>query len=238
MRDRDIALIKLRGKRLRWLRNIANLSRQELENRYHVNTSTLKGWEIGRSGGLSEKGARKILKIFDRHGVLCSFEWLMYEIGIGPQIRERIKKFSVQNNIEGNDEKRLMVKGSNSFCQNNKKPMEFIVVDKGMEPYYFRGDYVGGIGYFGNNIKKTVGFNCIIQTQSGELFLRRIRKGSKQDCYDLVCTNLQADIEKPILYDIRLVSAAPVIWIRRKRAENLRVRNKSCLKEIENTNFA
>ena len=57
----DLCSPKSRGERLRRVRNLANLSRKNFPL-HGINLNTLKGWEIGRHGGLTEKGAKKNIK--------------------------------------------------------------------------------------------------------------------------------------------------------------------------------
>lgn len=77
-----------RGQRLKRLRNLANLSRKAMCENADLNINTLKGWEIGRHGGLTHQGAKKILKRVANEGVQCSEQWLLHDTGPGPRLSE------------------------------------------------------------------------------------------------------------------------------------------------------
>ena len=94
--------------------------------------------------------------------------------------------------------------------------MDFIVSDDGMEPDYKIGEYVAGSSRYHQQIEHLVGLDCIVKTMEGEVFLRHIKKRGEDGRYTLACINSKTTVEKPILYDVELFSAAPVIWTRRK----------------------
>ena len=78
--------IKSRGARAKKLRNMANLTRKEMAEEGSININSLKNWEVGLAGGLSEKGALKIIRRVSQFGILCSLEWLMHGVGPTPTI--------------------------------------------------------------------------------------------------------------------------------------------------------
>jgi HTH-type transcriptional regulator, cell division transcriptional repressor len=208
-----------KGKRLKRLRNLANLSRQDLEKTHELNYSTYKGWEIGRAGGLSRKGAKKMIGLVRAEGVICDINWLLYGIGTGPIIRE---KFSVHESqaeyqiITPAKEEKQIIAELQFFRQEQNDTIDMIVADNSMEPFYAKGEYIAGIKRYKKHIDSTIGCDCITQTADGQILLRQVRKSKTQGCYTLACLNPQAIIEEPVLYDIELISAAPVIWRRRK----------------------
>lgn len=72
------------GERLRRIRNLANLSRKVLCDEAEININTYIGYEVGRYGGLTKKGADKIIHYLSSKGVYFSMEWLMNGVGKGP----------------------------------------------------------------------------------------------------------------------------------------------------------
>jgi len=209
---------KERGQRLKRLRNLANLSRRDIEDKYFIKINTLKGWEVGRHGGLTEKGAVKILNILEQEGVNCSLDWLLYGIGKGPTIAEKFE--SEQEEVkepashERESEDKQIIDELLFFRQNHTNSIDLILEDDSMEPCYTKGMYVAGIKRFDEEIDNIIGHNCIVQTVDGRLLLRNVRKGSKTGLYHLICLNTQSEIDEPVIYDIELVSAAPAIWQR------------------------
>jgi len=59
--DSELVSSVARAKRLRQVRNMANLSRKEMCSGSVINLSTYKGWEIGRGGGISIGGAKRVI---------------------------------------------------------------------------------------------------------------------------------------------------------------------------------
>lgn len=84
---------KARGSRLRNLRGILNLSRDEMSELLNISVHTLKSWELGKLNGLTEIGASKVVDtLLNKKQMLCDFEWLMFGSGNFPNIFTSIKK--------------------------------------------------------------------------------------------------------------------------------------------------
>ncbi|MBI4242498.1 MAG: hypothetical protein HY606_00255 [Planctomycetes bacterium] len=211
-----------RARRLKRLRHLADLSRKDLCDFGEINISTLIGWEVGRHGGLPLRGAEKVLAALSKKGVICSVEWLMYEVGSGPTLLTDFNKavsdkiFGTTEPFSENKEEQKVIEELLLFKSHYKNVAELIVTDDGMEPIYKTGDYVAGVKQFKDDIATTVGLDCITQLEDGKLLLRRVRKGSKLGCCSLFCINLETSEEKPAINDIVLTSSAPVLWHRRK----------------------
>jgi hypothetical protein len=88
-----------------------------------------------------------------------------------------------------------------------------------MLPHYQLGDYVAGTKRFNEKIKLLVGHDCIVQTTDGQILMRNLQGGPRDDSFNLVPTNLQSKIKNAIIYDVELASAAPIIWHRRKEPQ-------------------
>jgi DNA-binding transcriptional regulator YiaG len=210
-----------RGKRLKRIRMLAGLSRKMVETKYQISASTLQSWEDGKAGGLTEKGAKRIMHSLREEGLQFSIEWLLHGIGSGPQISDRIytnispSLAEEECNLPMGEESAL-VKELLAFRQCNKDAIDIVVNDDGMEPYFSIGDYIGGKRRFDKDIISAIGLDCIVETSLGEHFLRRLRHGSTEGVYTLTCLNPNTSLDKPTLYDVQLISAAPVIWQRRR----------------------
>ena len=87
-----LASPKAKGERLKRIRHLGNLSREEFCEGSEINLATLISWEVGRFGGLSSKGAKRVIARAAKEGVFCTIEWLLYEIGVGPEVRVDYKK--------------------------------------------------------------------------------------------------------------------------------------------------
>jgi transcriptional regulator with XRE-family HTH domain len=210
-----------RAKRLKMLRNLANLSRQELCNLAIININTLKGWERGRYGGLPLDGAKKILNAALPRGVQCTLDWLLHEIGVGPKVNTdilKIKRIGArhQKKINQTEEEKLIINEILLFRKQFGNTIDFMVEDDGMAPLYNKGEYVAGIMRTGENIKKLVSTNCVAQLASGKILLRNIRSGTEKHKYSLFCINQQSTVIEPVLHNVELLCAASIIRIFRK----------------------
>ncbi len=215
-------LARVRGKRLKSLRNLAGLSRKALNEKYRVSDGTLRGWEEGRFGGLTEQGAEKMLAIYQQEGIQCSLSWLLHGNGIGPQVLSKVSSIigettgSYQSNRTTADAEQAILQELSLFRQLHPKTLDMIVHDDAMEPYFGIGDIVAGEAHPIEQIDDLMGYICIIETVRGDLYLRRLRQGSKSGLYNLWCLNLNSNLLQPILYDVEIRSIAVVVWHRRK----------------------
>lgn len=214
-----------RGKRLKSLRMMTGLSRKALEEQYNISASTIQSWEDAKAGGLTEKGAKRVIKVFKEEGIRCSLDWLLFGIGFAPQLSNKL--FDEEEGGEGSfgeatitaepqSEDRAIVNELLVFRQSNPDAVEFIVADDGMGPFYNVGDYIAGKRRLSPGHDAVVGMDCIVETKDNEILFRRIKAGSKPGTYNLVAINIDTSVAQPVLYDRELISAAPVIWHRRK----------------------
>lgn len=214
-----------RGKRLKSLRKMADLSRHQIDQKYDISENTQRSWEEGKHTGLTEQGARRILMALRNEGLRCSIGWLLHGTGSTPQLSEKLISSESALLEDPKSESPLSSDNANIqaelalFHQLNENAVSMIVQDDGMEPLFMSGDTIAGIRRFGNEISKLLGRNCIVETEMGEKYARQIRRGSKSSRYTLMCINSQTVLQHPTLYDIELVSAAPVIWHRIKDAK-------------------
>jgi len=206
-----------RGKRLKSARMMADLTRNGIEEKYGISASTIQSWEAAKAGGLTERGVRRIIPLLQQEGIFCTPDWLLYGIGTPPQptnlqfpqIQEKSASYTAM------PEDKIIIQELLTFRDLNQNVIDIIVSDDGMEPNYSLGDYVGGKRRTGEEISKLYGFDCIIETASNEIFLRRIKPGSRAGLYTLICINTDTTVATPTIYDQELLSAAPVIWHRR-----------------------
>jgi hypothetical protein len=203
-----------RGERLKRVRNMANLTRSEIcEGDSGINMHTYKSWENGYFGGLPKDGAEKIVLQVAKQGVKVTTEWLLHEIGSGPQV---IADFLKLQDIEAGktslitiDQEESIIQELKFFRQQFSDCIDFKVEDDGMLPFYKPGDYVAGINKFGKNINKLIGLNCIIQLKNGCRLLRILHEGMETKKYNLLCSNM--NLKEPVIYNADISSAAVVI---------------------------
>lgn len=205
-----------RANRLKMLRNLANLSRKNLCGLSGVNINTLKGWERGKYGGLPLDGAEKVIETVVSRGVKCSLDWLIYEIGAGPatitdfaKAHEEIKNPTKHDSL--GDEEMLILNEILFFRKQFNHTIDFLIEDDGMHPIYNQNEYVAGIKRYREDIRSLIGANCIVRLKSGRILLRQLRRGEEENKYSLTCINPNAKVSEPLLPNVEIASAAPIL---------------------------
>lgn len=155
-----------------------------------------------------------------KEGVFCTPEWLLYEIGIGPEVRSDYKRLnkqveSTQTNTKIPPEKTRIIEELMVFKRLNKHAIDFVVEDDTMSPHYQPGDYVAGTIRSGDKIGSLVGYDCIVQTIDGRIAMRNLQRGPRSNSFNLISTNLHTKTKDAIIYDVELANAAPILWHRR-----------------------
>lgn len=210
----------VKAERLKRVRNLANLSREEFCSDGCVKLATLISWEIGRFGGISRKGAMTVIARVAQEGVFVTPEWLLHEVGVGPEVQADYKKLAkpkekLKSNIKIPSEKNRIIEELLVFKNLNKNSIDFLINDDTMLPHYQPGDYVAGTSRFDDQIKLLIGYDCIVQAKDGRIWMRHLQQGPRFDSFNLISTNLRTKEKDAIIYDIELASAAPIIWHRK-----------------------
>lgn len=206
-----------RAERLRRVRNMANLSRKQICDGSPINIYTYKGWELACHGGLPVDGAERVVKRVAQEGVVCSIEWLLYEIGQGPHIIPDFKKTKLdkakttQKTVAVSSEEAKIIQEILLFRKHFPEVIDYQIEDDGSMPFYYPNDFVAGVKYFGKNINLLINQYCIAQTTDGQTLVRFLKYGSVPNKYTLLCTNPQSLVNSSTLYDVELASAAPIL---------------------------
>ena len=86
-----------------------------------------------------------------------------------------------------------------------------------MEPHYRVGDYIGGTRLCSPEaIARHFGQTCIVELRDHTIIPRNIHPGRKPGTYTLSCTNHQSQSTAVNIFDAEIISAAPILWHRRK----------------------
>ena len=200
-------LAESRAKRLIILRELSGLSRHALYQRYDLAPGTLQNWESARSGGLSEKGARKLISIYRAEGVYCDEQWLLHGIGTEPDYTRNNLNHNVK--ITNNIAKEILY-----FKKHNTYATELVVQDDAMLPWYKPGDVVMGIRVFKHDITKLIGSVCIIQTKEHGKLVRLLKPGEHEEVYTLQALNVTSNHSRACITNVALHSVASITWIR------------------------
>ena len=220
----DKAIIaKDRAKRLKSLREMTGLSRNDFHKRYGIPRGTLQNWESARFGGLTLKGARNIVIAFNAEGISCEVDWLLHGAGAGPQFTEHTpsqRNTELKKPVDVNEhifeaETNIITKEILLFRQHHPNSIDIVVSDDTMQPNWKPGDYIAGIKRFQEDINDTVGKYCIVQTQEYGNLLRKVMHGDDPELFNLTIINYKTKVKKPVLYNVPIISSAPVIWTRK-----------------------
>lgn len=214
-----------RAQRLRMLRQLTGLSRDKIHERYGIARGTIQNWESARFGGLTDKGARAMLSAMRAEGVYCDIQWLLHGIGQEPRLLEAsglTDQAANHSTIKVDaSESYTIAEELLCFRQHNPNCTDLMVADDTMLPNFSPGDYVAGNKRFLNDINKTVGFVCIVQTERHGLLLRYLKHGSEPGHYHLIAANpFSQGVDMTHLYNIKIMSSAPVIWHRSPNVVN------------------
>lgn len=205
----------LRASRLKKLRKMTNHSRKDFASKYNISPGTLQNWETARFGGLTEKGAKIMLEALASEKIFVSFEWLMYGVGESPLIQNISYNNAATNNANYNQSKEEIIeKELRMFSNINKNSLHSYIEDNTMEPFYKAGTLVAGRARKDDDIKSLINKACIVVTENNEKLVRLLKKGSKDNLYNLMFFNYNTDEQVPYLNDVAIVAAAPISWIR------------------------
>ena len=197
------------GLRIKLARHMLGYSRKQLDNTFNLSANTLQAWESDKNV-LTEKGAKRLNEVFTKLGLYCTEAWLLTGEGSSPILLQNSTNLSNEMN-----EDICILREIEVFKTINPNPIVMIINDNAMEPIYKIGDIVGGNKKSQILIDSLCGHNCIIETHQGETLVRKLLKGSKISFYNLVCINIATN-QQPIIPDIKITSAAKVVYHRTK----------------------
>lgn len=216
--------------RLKYVRKLVRLSRPAIEEKYHLSAATLKAWENGQAP-LTAKGIKRCIDIYRKEGVILNKEWIMTGEGLSPKLSlDMSHYFASELQYPARDNKGLVkeenllpyskddnaaiLREADFFKKLYPDAIVLTVTNDDMEPVYQIGDYVGGRFRYGDDIATALKRNCIVRLKTGELLIRRIYKSNIGKYYNLACINPTCSAEEPILFNIDIECAAPIIWHR------------------------
>ena len=208
------------GGRLKYVReNILKLSRVFLSQKYGLSVNTLIAWELERVR-ITEDAITRCINIYGSEGVVLTKRWILTGIGASPQhlfeLNRYLKNKSVENESANEDDSIALSKEIDFFISLSSNSVVILVANNDMLPLYSSGDYVGGRHKFGKHIEQCIGKDCIIQTLDGSTYVRRIIKNMKTKNYNLTCLNPNwYGSQEPVVFNVEIVSAAPIIWHRK-----------------------
>lgn len=193
----NLSTPEARANRLREARKIAKLSLREMSNDDQINYYTLCGWESGKHGGLTERGAHKIIERLHVAGINCSIEWLLYGLGEKPTPIPPIL-FACQ--FTGMKE--FIHKQMELFSQIYPNFISTLVEDDAMSPHYNKGDLVSGLPLANNKISEANGQDIIVMLTNNATIVRKLIIDKKNNSPMLLATNHNSS--EPIIQNIEI----------------------------------
>lgn len=198
----------IRGQRILEIRKkLLGISRAKFCKGFEWSTQSLKAWELSWGGGLNEERAKDLAKhLKAKYDIYTTASWLMHGIGMPP--RAVTTDFNVSEEEEEHIAKELLL------FREIPDAMDTIMIDEGMIPAFYPGDFVGGI--LTKDISSAIDKECIIIDGSGQTYVRTLKQGDKKNFYHLSCCNEKTTMPKEIK-NISIQSVAPIVWIRRRK---------------------
>jgi transcriptional regulator with XRE-family HTH domain len=211
-----------RGKRVRVIRSMLDFSIKELAKKIGFSDRTVKSWEQGDAGGLTEKGANKIIAVAEKNDLRCELTWLMHGVGAQPSSSNPIFNKPMVINEQPSKmiaSKKIIDSGIKNeidcFHANNANAIILQITDDSMEPTFISGAIVGGRRQTFAAINELLYQDCIVETSNNQTLCRRLTPGTQPDRFNLRCLNQNTRQATTELNDVELLSAAMVTWYRK-----------------------
>lgn len=206
-------LIDNYANRIRFVRSLTKLSREDFEKKYGINRNTLKAWELGVNK-LTEKTAIQIANAIQNEGYSCSPEWLIFGLGFEPR--------PLDDNLLFNhlSEQTKAIYEADFFKKNNQNSLVSMIVDTSVEPHYLVGDYVGGImetEIDRTKLKNYIGNISMICLNNETITIRKIFYGKEN--FIVLCP-INKFFEAEMIKISEINSIANIIWHRSANGQN------------------
>lgn len=205
------------GDRLKHIRSLLRVTRAYLQSKYSIPEVTLKSWENGTTK-LTQSGAERCVEVYRSEGMVLSVDWILHGVGIDPKTSVSVSHYfalPTTKDLPIEDDEFAMIRDADLFKENHPRAAIIIVSNDDMRPFYKPGDYVGGNMRYGDDLHGAINKDCIIYLKNGERFFRRLIKNGAGN-YNLTCLNPNENTTEPVLYNVDIESAAPIIWHRWK----------------------
>ena len=196
--------------------------------RHNIPRSTLFAWKRGITP-LSYKGAERLVKAFKNDDIICTTDWFLEGKGLPPRTLKEVHQGTLpafddykmdQDFDETLDEEIKLLKEIEYFCQMYANSKVLLVTDDGMMPTISPGDYVAGLTVAANEIQTALHKICLVELLNDQILVRYLSQGSQEGCYTLSCLNPRTCVPLPTLFDIKVKSVAPIVWVRYKRMKD------------------
>lgn len=192
-----------RAERLKLVRLLANLKRDEFARLVDVSPTTVSFWENVTHTGLTEDGAMKTVAALEKLGFFCTVPWLMFGTGDVPYKHGDKKNTAISIMHQINNEQ---LNNEIALFQRQADTVILTVADDAMSPVFLKQDIVGGIWQDITKLNINERMICIVEFNNS-LLVRKIRTAGFNK-YDLYALCLDSSSAAP--YEIKGISLSKV----------------------------
>jgi Helix-turn-helix. len=197
--------------RLQYARQLTNLSRTAIANKYNISPSSLAKWELGVLV-FSYKKAKILAQSLQNEQIDVTAEWL-YE-GVGKAAQRNSNYRTVKK--DPIDEESFIHNELKSFEEFYKSTLSVKIYDDSCLPIYFPGDVIAGVKRSGEQILTLKGKICLIELESGAVCVRKITNYNiSEGTFELETLNPYTEVAAHTIRNARLKSAALISFYRR-----------------------
>lgn len=210
------AIRKERAERLKHLRELTRLSRQQFAKHYKLPYGSLQNWEDPKYGGLTKTGAPRVIAALKEEGIFVSMGWLLYGKDPAPyvSVSALLERMNIRQNANTvANESVIIGEELGLFKHHYKEALEATVADNAMSPAFEKNDQVAGKKFSPSQAASLVGKICIVMTENKQTLVRKLEAGSQPNRYNLVSINPNA--KSATIKNAAILSVAPILWMRR-----------------------
>ena len=160
--------------------------------------ATSQNWESGRAGGLTKKGADRVLKAYQREHILCTHDWLLQGVGASPVLMDESRDPAAHRAhavFSGLAEDIAYLRSLYDHV------VDLPIADQSMMPDYPQSAHVVGISHYKEQILSSVGKDCIVHAVGHPPIFRRLLSSGDAQRFHLVplSTSLATILSLPML---------------------------------------
>jgi|TARA_B100000315_G_scaffold236302_1_gene251973 phage repressor protein C with HTH and peptisase S24 domain len=180
-------------------------SQRELARRADIHEQKVYKYLQGR---VDQPRGDTMLRLADTLGVTES--WLRFEVGPAVENIPVIGRIAAgENFIPFDDTPGVSNYAELPFNLDAADPIAVEVRGESMLPVYRPGDYLVCSRRRGREMETCLNKDCVVKTDQGEGYVKKLVSGSNPGTYTLISYN------SPSIENIRLLWAAPIIWVKR-----------------------
>lgn len=186
-----------RAERLKKLRNLANLNREDICNVQGLNVNTFKGWELGRFGGLTKDGAERVITRVAQESVLCSLEWLLHGTGSAPMVIDNSSTTLVANEKIQKELSLFQALFNDILYSEIKEPQT--------TNHYHHGDVVAGVKLSIESAAGLISQVCIVETDKNEMIAVKLLQSLGNNRFLLSALSGDTQVETTLISVARII---------------------------------